>query len=235
MHILTVGLTDRVTGGIESYIMAMVRTVSTDYVFDHVVVGHKCNRQDEIASHGGKVFYTAEKHNLIKNVLDWTRILKEGKGRIDAVYFNLFSLSWITPIILARRYGYPVVVHAHNNNLHKCSSLVKIMHSINRKLQRNWKICRLTNSELSSVFMFGNAECAKTIYNAIDTERFSFNASKREDLRKELSIEDKNVYGFSGRLSFQKNPLFLAFALLGRQLAVRHTKRFAAACIPMKN
>ena len=69
-------------------------------------------------------------------------------------------------------------------------------------------ITRLTNSELSAKFFFGNKP-AKMVYNAIDTARFAFNEDVRNRIRKEYKIENKRVYGFAGRIAYQKNPLFL--------------------------
>ena len=47
------------------------------------------------------------------------------------------------------------------------------------------------------------------IYNAIDLQRFTFSKTAREAIRRELGWEEKNIYGFSGRIVVGKNPLFL--------------------------
>ena len=49
----------------------------------------------------------------------------------------------------------------------------------------------------------------KVIYNAIDLEKYKFNKSIRNKVRKELNLENKFVVGHIGRMAPQKNQLFL--------------------------
>ena len=134
--------------------------------------------------------------------------LEERRDIDSAVYFNWYSMAWIFPAIMARSKGYKVIIHAHNSNLHNCGFLQRTVHAVNRQIQKLMKITRLTNSELSERFFFGNKP-AEMIYNAIDTDRFAFNKEVRDRIRKDLNIENKQVYGFAGRISYEKNPLFL--------------------------
>ena len=65
-------------------------------------------------------------------------------------------------------------------------------------------------SDEAGKYLFGNRGIKSRKYsvinNAIDTKRFSFDIEKRKKLR---GAEDKLIIGFVGRLSPQKNPMFV--------------------------
>lgn len=208
MRVLVYGLSSDKLGGIETFLLNMNRFMSDNMIFDYIVEGTRTIHQAAIEEKGGDVYFISLKRNMLQNIRDWKRILKEYRKTSQVIYFNMFSLAWVVPIYIAKKYGYRVIVHAHNNNLHNCGLVLKSMHAVNRFLLQYSSIVRFTNSDLSSKFFFGKKK-AEMIYNAIDTERFAFRPDVREKMRRELEIQDKHVYGFSGRIAYQKNPLFL--------------------------
>lgn len=216
MRILTYGLSTDKLAGIETFVLNMNKFMQKEIVFDYIVERQAdvpIEKQDTIhrnaiEERGGRILFISPKKKMVQNVLDWVKLLKAERKNSDVVYFNMYSLAWIVPVIIARLMGYRVFVHAHNNNLHNCGMAQKLMHRFCRQLQKVLSITRLTNSKLSSQFFFG-AKKAELICNAIDTRRFSYDAEKRAIIRKELNVENKHVYGFAGRIAYQKNPLFL--------------------------
>ena len=145
---------------------------------------------------------------MLGNLIDWYKLFDARKNTDSAVYFNWYSMAWLFPAMIARLKGYRVIIHAHNNNLHDSSKLQRIIHNVCRQIQKLMSITRLTNSDLSAKFFFDNKP-AEMIYCAIDTEKFAYNEKTRNEIRKNLSIEDRHVYGFAGRIAYQKSPLFL--------------------------
>lgn len=216
MRILTYGLSTDKLAGIETFILNMNQFMDESIIFDHVIEAQSGIPMDQqttihqaaVEARGGRVLFVAPKRDMIANIRDWHRVLKQEKSNAKTVYFNMYSLAWMVPVIMAKLYGYRVVVHAHNNNLHDCGKLQRLLHGVFRQVQKCMKITRLTNSQLSTDFFFGSSG-AEMIYNAIDTKRFAFNAEARQTLRRELQLQDKHVYGFAGRIMYQKNPLFL--------------------------
>lgn len=208
MRVLTYGLSADKLGGIETYLLNMNKFMSTATVFDYVIEGTETIHQKSISDLNGKIYYIPQKRNCFANLLAWCKLLKKLKKQIDCIYFNLYSFAWFLPIIICRLFGYRVYVHAHNNNLHNCGIIQHKLHCFGRFIQKYLNIIRLTNSQESSRFFFGD-ESATMIFNAIDTNRFRFDDNIRDRLRKSLRIEDKHVYGFIGRITYQKNPLFL--------------------------
>lgn len=66
-------------------------------------------------------------------------------------------------------------------------------------------------SKEAAVFAFGEkkAKNATVVKNGIQTEYFLFDNNKRHDIRNKYGVDDKIVIGSIGRLSPQKNVLFL--------------------------
>ena len=207
MRLLVHGLAGYTKGGIETFVIVMAEHMSDDVVFDYVI--EKDGTGDSVKMPGkGDTLMIEPKRHMFANLRSWSKLLKERKSIDDAVYFNWYSMAWLFPAMIARAKGYKVIIHAHNNNLHNCGFLQKSLHAISRQVQKCMKITRLTNSELSARFFFGNKP-AQMVYNAIDTDRFAFRQNTRDQIRAELNISDKHVYGFAGRIAYQKNPLFL--------------------------
>ena len=207
MRLLVHGLAGYTKGGIETFVLGMAEHMSDEIIFDYVIEKDFGAETVKMPGHG-ETLMIQPKRRMLSNLMDWLKLLRTRKNVDSAVYFNWYSMAWLFPAMIARMLGYRVIIHAHNNNLHNCGFLQRTMHAVNRQVQKFMKITRLTNSELSAKFFFGNKP-AKMIYNAVDTERFAFNEDVRNRIRKEYKIENKRVYGFAGRIAYQKNPLFL--------------------------
>lgn len=207
MRLLVHGLAGYTKGGIETFVLGMAEHMPDDVVFDYVIEKNAIYNEVKMPGNGDTLMIEPKRHKLA-NLKSWINLLKERKEIDSVVYFNWYSMAWLFPAIIARLYGYRVIIHAHNNNLHNCGILQRFMHSVGRLVQKCMNITRLTNSELSAKFFFGNKP-ATMIYNAIDTKKFAFNENVRNRIRKNLCVENKHVYGFAGRIAYQKNPLFL--------------------------
>lgn len=216
MRVLVYGMVGTNQRGIENYLLKMNQHMSKDIVFDYVIEGTKCIHEEAITSRGGKVYYIAPRHSSpLKNIRDNRRLLKSLREEIDAVYFNLSSLSWIAPVRIAINYGYPVYVHAHNAQFISNNSgiIYRVVNYINKRRLNSFNITRLTCSKLATDFLFMNPDNVTMIYNAIPTDSFAFCETKRQEKRRELGINNEFVVGFVGSLSYQKNPLYLPLIL----------------------
>ena len=208
MHVLVYGPSCEKMGGIESFLFSMNEFMPADIEFDYVIEGTESIHQATIERLGGKVEYITPKRRIVKNILDWRRFLKNMGDNYDVAYFNMYSLSWILPIVFCLKRGFRVVVHAHNNALHTGGPLLW-MHKFCRRILRHKKIVRLTNSELSSSFFFYPEDDVQLIHNAIDIDRFAFNEDARDQTRESLGVAGRTVYAFVGRLDWQKRPEFV--------------------------
>lgn len=104
---------------------------------------------------------------------------------------------------------------------------IKIAHShgtviIGDKVQEKFRnifrsiVCRYSDYKLgcsttANISLFGEKEAKKAVVakNGIDVQKYKFDQSIRDKIRSELNWEDKHVVGYVGRLSEEKNPIFL--------------------------
>ena len=211
MHVLVYGFSGKILGGIETFILNMNEHMSPDCVFDYIIDGEECVYRDRIESRGGNIFFVPgiKKHPL-KYVNTFKKILRQQKEEgTNILYVQLFSMANMLPAILAKKQGYKVILHAHNNGLQNKNGLYKMIHLFGKRVTKNGDYIRFTNSSLSSDFMFGEGIKSELIYNAIDTEKFSFHQSIRDKVRTEQGCGSNSVIGFVGRLMLQKNPVFM--------------------------
>lgn len=209
MRILVNGMAPDKLGGLEIYLINMNHYMSEDCIFDYIFESKSTIHEEVIKEKGGNIFFITRKRRLLRNIYDWNKILKSQKNISGIVYFNMVLLAWIVPIFICYLHGYKIIVHSHNSDLYNCGLLMRILHKFNKKLLKLCKIKRLTNSKLSSAFLYGDPEAGEMIYNAIDPEHFKFNAEIRDNIRKLYGLEGKAVFGFAGRIAYEKNLLFL--------------------------
>lgn len=191
--------------------MNMNEHMSPDTVFDYIIDGDVCVYSERIERRRGSIFHVpgVKKHPL-GYISQFRKILNERKAEgTHIIYVQLFSMANMIPVLLAKRAGYKVILHSHNNGLQNKNKLYKIIHLIGRRLTKHGDFIRFTNSRLSSDFMFGKGVQSELIYNAIDNKKFSFSAKVREMVRAEQACGDKMVVGFVGRFMLQKNPVFM--------------------------
>lgn len=208
MRVLVYGMSADKLGGIETYLLNMNDFITDDIIFDYVIEGNNSIHQNRINQLNGTIEYISPKKRIFNNIYDWTKLLFRYKKKSKLVYFNMYSLAWVIPILLCKLFGFHVIVHAHNNNLHDCGWLQRNLHCVGREILKHSNVIRFTNSALSETFFFGSKK-AELIYNAIDTKRFSYDAGARSIVRAQLGVNNNTVYGFTGRIAYQKNPIFL--------------------------
>lgn len=208
IKILVYGLTEKQVDGTCTFILNMQKYMTGRVIFDHVIEGQSSIYEKTIKNRKGIVHYISPKRRIIRNTIDWIKLLKKNRREYSRVYFNLYNLTWIVPIVLCRILGYKVTIHAHNNMLHNVGKVQKMLHMFNRKIQKFFKIQRLSNSDLSGSFFYDSAEYT-IVKCAIETEKFTFNPDSRKKIRTKLHLQNNNIYGFVGRIAYQKNPLFL--------------------------
>ncbi len=201
-------------GGIETMLMNYYRHIDRERVqFDFLCNKTKPGAYDEeIIAMGGRIFhspglnplkypkYIKYMKNLIKEHPEY-KIIHAHNGAMGAYALNS-----------AKRAKVPVrIFHAHGTGITKdikflikfiCKNLLKF------NLTHRW-----TCGNAAAKFFFGrrginNKDCL-FVPNAIEIERFFFNPQKRDSIRKKHLLEDKFVVGHVGRLTVEKNHIFL--------------------------
>lgn len=131
--------------------------------------------------------------------------------RYDVVHCNTggLELTAIT-MLTAWMHRVPVrIAHSHNSkpDEHPYSRRERLYQRINRSLST----VRLCCSEAAGEHLFGRAGAKRSavLKNGIEPEQYRYDAAVREELRRELGVQDAFVLGHVGRFERQKNHAFL--------------------------
>lgn len=198
------------TGGAENFVMNIYRQINRDKVqFDFLIRSDKNGSYvQEIKKMGGRVYLSPEfpKH-FIRNYRYLKEFFSEHANEYEAIHLHANSLIYVNPLYLAKKYSIPLrVIHSHS------SSADNFAAGIIHRFIKNFFALPVTNrfacSDYAGKWMFGYKEYT-LIKNGIDISRFSFDISKRDELRKKLGFDGCRVYGHIGRFTDAKNHNFL--------------------------
>lgn len=138
------------------------------------------------------------------------------RQKYDVLHLNIFQALSLVYVILAKNAGVPIrIAHSHNTRLResRTKSLKMMLHKFSRILFSKSATALWACSEDAARFMFPASLLEKKGYrilpNGIELERFEFDVTERERIRKQLGFEEAFVIGNVGRLCKQKNQSFL--------------------------
>lgn len=208
-RILVYGMTCG-AGGIEAYIMNTYRSLDREKLtFDFVTDFPTMAYEEEVIEKGSYVYkIPAKGKNPIRQLWALGKILRLHK-EYDTVYFNILdagaAFTMLEPFIHRRR----IVVHSHSS-----SSANMKLHGKMQKLLLFLADNKLACSDLAGRYMFGDKAVQNkdvtVIPNAIDLDKFRFDADVRREQRRRMGIsEEQTVILHVGRMTPEKNPFFL--------------------------
>lgn len=202
-----------VGGGVEAVVMNYYRHIDKSKIqFDFICDEDSTNiPYEEIEKLGGKVILIPPYQKLFKYHKELKRILKEGNYKIVHSHINTLS---VFSLFAAKCAKVPVrIAHSHSttNKKEKKKNLMKqVLKPFSKLFATDYMCC----SELAGRWLFGDKLYdEKKIYllnNAIDLHKFEYNEKIREEVRKELNIDEETfVMGHIGRFVTVKNHEFL--------------------------
>lgn len=196
-------------GGLETMIMNWYRKLDkSKFQFDFLVHHkEKCFYDDEIESLGGRIHHLslANDHNFIKYWFDLKRFFNTHKEyQIVHGHHSNFGVFYLSA---AKQAGVPWrISHSHIASYSKTIRGV-IFYLLSRLFKVNANVYYAC-SELAGDYMYAKRNYM-VINNGIDTNRFRFNNSDREKVRKQYGFDDSFVVCHVGRFFDQKNHSFL--------------------------
>ncbi len=193
-------------GGSENFIMNIYRNIDRSKVqFDFLVcTKEKAAFDDEIVSLGGKIFREISYLNS-KNILIYQSLCDNffEKHHYKIVHCHMGSVAQFV-LRAAKKNGAVTVSHSHSAG----SSLRdRILYIPISKHSDYLMAC----SEEAAVTRFGkeNINNYKLVNNCLDVKKFSFDINKRNEIRKQLNIQNQFVIGHIGNFLYPKNHSFL--------------------------
>ena len=196
-------------GGLETMLMNYYRKLDKDKIqFDFIV--HREERgdyDDEIEKMGGKIYRmpAIRPGNYRKYFKRLDEFFKQ-HTEYKVVHSHINENSGFIAKY-AKKYNVPCrISHSHQSDL-------KIDYKYPFRLYGRMYLKDSTDffacGERAGKWLFGYRENITILNNAVDTEQFKYNEEIRNNIRKELNIENKLVIGHVGRFQPQKNHTFL--------------------------
>ena len=134
------------------------------------------------------------------------------KGHYDIIWYNVCTLSDITLLKVAKKYGVSCrIVHSHNSE-NMGGKIAGILHNIHKREIEKVATHFFACSRVAGEFMFPEKVSKnemKVVKNAIPVKKYIFDLGIRKRIREILGIRDELVIGHIGRFHFQKNHDFI--------------------------
>ena len=201
-----------VDGGVEACIMNLYQHIDrTKVQFDFLVEStSNIINKGLIESLGGKVVIIPSYKKPFKYMKALRKIFEN--NNYDIVHSNMNALS-VFALEAAKKAGIKVrIAHSHSTT-NKKEVLRNIAKNILKVFSKKYATHYFACSEKAGRWLFGDkafeAERVHIINNAIDINRFAFNADIRKKIRKEYNIGNRLLVGHIGRFVTQKNHSFL--------------------------
>lgn len=202
-------------GGAETFLMKLYRRLDkTKYQMDFCInVFDKCFYEEEIFALGGKIYRISSKsasRSSFKKQL--YRIIKANCYnyvlRITSSAFGFMDLK------IAHKAGAEICAVRSSNSSDGGSFKSKIAHKLGRALYGQYVNVKIAPSDLAAEYTFGKkayeSGAVNILHNAIDIDRYGFNADMRCRIRSEFGLsDDTTIIGHVGRFMTQKNHAFL--------------------------
>lgn len=217
MRVLVTGFTENY-GGVEAFIMNYYRKISKrhDFVIDLLCTTEKPAFKDEIIEMGGKIFTvpTPKHFDAYKTICNF---FEKHSKEYEIIWCNKCELYNIDYLKAAKKYGIKRrIIHSHNSSnmyIGLKRIVVSLFHMINKTRIKKYATDFWACSDYAARWLFPNSilklGSIKYIPNAIDAEKFRYDAEVRREYRKKLDVEHKLVIGSIGRITYQKNPEFI--------------------------
>lgn len=204
-RILIIGFYDK-RGGIETSVMNYYRNMNHEKIqYDFINPYENFYFEDEIKSLGGKVHKVSGFDKPVRYIRDVINVIRQ--GRYDIVNIEMLSALNIYPIIAAKMAAVEhIIVHSHNSGMGG-GTVKRLVHHINKIFINTVADVRWACSKTAADWMFYRG--ARIVNNAIDLEKYIYNAHSRRKIRREFKIGNEFVIGTVGRLMPEKNHKFL--------------------------
>lgn len=199
--------------GTETFIMGLYRHIDrTKIQFDFLLDGRAENGyEDEVWGLGATVYVTKyRRRQYFRYRKELNSFFREYASKYDAVYFHGNSFTSVLCLRYAKKYGIPLrMVHSHNTTTTGVHN--RLFHKINRRFLPTIANKFFACSEGARIWGYGGTKVfseSSVIKNGIEIEKYRYNASIRETMRKQFNVVDKFVIGMVGRLETEKNVFF---------------------------
>lgn len=199
------------SGGKKNLVMEYYRNIDRSQIQFDFICDSDSNAipYDEIQALGGKVYEVSPYQHIFKNMKEIYGICKKNKYKIIHGYNGTMNIFAMFAGALA---GVPIRINESISMAHR-NDKKTVLKNILKPFSKCFSTHYMANGEACGKYQFGQKAFDKNkvviFKTVIDTEKNAFDAEVREKTRKEYQIQDNIVIGHIGRLTEQKNTLFL--------------------------
>ena len=171
---------------------------------------------DEIKKLGGDVYFMP--YLSITHFFSFMKFVKEffSSHSYDIVHSHFNQLDAIIFPIAKKRGVKWCISHSHNTKYsdYKLRAFRNWLMCLPLKsLADTWGACSVKAGQFLYGSSFGSSPKSMVINNAINCEKYAYNANVRDEMRKSLGIEQQILLGNVGSLKLQKNQEFLIYLM----------------------
>lgn len=199
-------------GGVESVIYNYYKNINHNKIqFDFIIdEDSKVEIPSSILELGARCFVVPPYQNIFKYISTLKKLFKENNYSI--VHSNMTTIS-VFSLYAAKKAKVPIrICHSHST-AGKGETVRNILKYVLRIFSKIYATDYFACSVYAGEWLFGRKELKKgnikIINNAIDVDAFKYDLTVRENVRKELGLENNFVIGHAGRFVTQKNHSFL--------------------------
>ena len=208
-------------GGITSMMINIQKNLDRDKLnFDYLVLHDRHEDLEDVVVGMGsnKLIASADEvgNKFLRGIKRWYRLYRTFKdNNIKVLHLNGGPSSDMNIVFLAKLAGVKhVTFHTHNAGSAVYRNKVSVIMSNSYKpLMPVFVDSFWACSSLAAQFSFPKSIVDGKKYtfipNGIELERYAFDSKIREEIRKDLGLEDKFVIGHAGRFNVQKNHTYL--------------------------
>ena len=198
-------------GGTDTYMLEIAKNVNKEKFQLDIIIKDGDNVDEfmfkTLKDNGCNIFLA--KGSFLKRMLFLRKFFKQNKNKYDVCHINATSQGTGIISYFAKKLGKikTIIFHSHMGGNDNNKSIVDMIGS---KLMFRYSTDFASCSSLASLFMFGKEFCENhkilKLNNSVDVHKFKFNSEKRNQIRKELNINDSDfVVLHVGRFAIQKN------------------------------
>lgn len=218
MKVLEINVDDIGMGGVYSLVKNLIINKEKGIKIDIATIEPFENPDNikYLKSFGCSVYYIGYRRNKILKQFYCFRnlhcLLKENQYECVHIHADVANKLLVSGIACYFGGVKKIILHSHASGVDGKNRWMKqIFHRLCRKVLKYIATDFLSCSDLASQWMFPNVEIGKIkkINNGIKLDQFRFNDEKRQEIRKELDIEEHFVVGHVGRFAYQKNHEYL--------------------------
>ena len=198
--------------GVEAAVNNYYRHIDHNkYQFDYFVDSDgECDPPQDIIDMGARYYVIPPYQKLFQHINTLTKLFGENEYKI--VHSGMNTLAPIS-MYCAWRAGVPIRINHNHSTAGRGETKKNILKYLLRPFSKCFSTHYAACSKYAGEWLFGKKMVedgeVTIFYNAIKVEDYTFDSNVRDQVRKELKIDDKFVIGHVGRFCYQKNQEFL--------------------------